>query len=398
MVNPFSSNGHSTLETGAIVIGANYGGLGIVRSLGRHKIPVVVLQDEHASAAVSRYTKRHMPWPMSTEADQLDFLKSLSETGEFDGWTVYPTTDETAALLARNAACLSQRYCLTTPSWAAMEWAYDKRLTYELAAKLGIDHPKTYRPTNREDVLSLDCTFPAILKPAIKDRVNKFTSARAWPVANREELVDQYVEASRLVDPDVIMIQELVPGGGKSQFSFVALCVDGSPLAYGVARRARQYPVDFGHGSTYVETVEQPEIEEPSRRLLKEMNYNGLVELEFKRDPSTGQFKLLDINARAWAWHSLGHRAGVDFPYLCWRLLHGEPVPETRARPGAHWVRMATDIPTVFTEIRRGTLSPGAYISSLRRPLEFAVFSADDPYPMFVEATSMLQRILKRRK
>ncbi len=398
MVNPFLSNGHSAPETGAIVIGANYGGLGIVRSLGRHKIPVVVLQDEHAGAAVSRYTKRRLHWPMSTEAVQLDYLKSLSVTREFEGWTIYPTTDESAALLARNAQCLSQHYCLTTPSWAAMEWAYDKRLTYELAARLGIDHPMTHRPKNREDVVALDCTFPAILKPAIKDRINKFTSARAWSVANRQELVDHYDEASHLVDPDVIMIQEQIPGGGESQFSFAALCVDGLPRAYGVARRARQYPVDFGHGSSFVETVEQPEIEEPSRRLLKEINYNGLVELEYKRDPSSGQFKLLDINARAWAWHSLGHRAGVDFPYLCWQLLHGEPVPETRARPGAHWVRMATDIPTAFTEIRRGTLTPGAYVSSLRRPLEFAVFAADDPYPMFVEATSMLQRIWKRRK
>jgi D-aspartate ligase len=402
MVEESTNNGpgHSnaaTSETGAIVIGGNYGGLGIVRSLGRHRIPVWVLQDEHASAAASRYAQHRLRWPETGEAGQLDFLLQLATTRGLDGWTIYPTTDETAALLAKNEGCLGQRFLLTTPPWSAMRWAYDKRLTYELAAKLNIDHPKTYRPRNRDDVVALNCEFPAILKPAIKNCVNQFTAARAWRINSRRELLARYDEASSLVDPDVIMIQELIPGGGETQFSFAALCVDGAPLAYGVARRARQYPADFGHGSSFVETIDKPEIEETSRRLLAEIGYTGLVELEYKRHPTTGQFKLLDINARAWAWHSLGHRAGVDFPYLCWRLLQGEPVPETRTRPGVHWVRMATDIPSALTSIKRGNLSTGEYLSSLRRPLEFAVFAADDPVPVFAEATSMLQRVWKRR-
>src|SRR5262245_30714616 len=124
MASAVSSNGHSGPASGAIVIGANYGGLGIVRSLGRHKVPVVVLQDEHGCAAASRYTKRRVSWPDSNDSDQLDFLLSFAKSGEFDGWTIYPTTDESAALLARNAGRLSPHYCLSTPAWKSMEWAY----------------------------------------------------------------------------------------------------------------------------------------------------------------------------------------------------------------------------------------------------------------------------------
>ncbi len=30
----------------------------------------------------------------------------------------------------------------------------------------------------------------------------------------------------------------------------------------------------------------------------------------------TAQYKLLDVNARAWGFHGLGQAVGVDFPYL----------------------------------------------------------------------------------
>ena len=40
---------------GAVVIGGDYQGLGIVRSLGRQGIPICILDDEHS---ISRYSLR----------------------------------------------------------------------------------------------------------------------------------------------------------------------------------------------------------------------------------------------------------------------------------------------------------------------------------------------------
>src|SRR5205823_11244127 len=135
--------------------------------------------------------------------------------------------------------------------------------------------------------------------------------------------------------------------GGEAQFSYAALCWEGRPLVWAVARRTRQYPMDFGRFSTYVETVERPEIEEPARRLIAAMRFSGLVEVEFKRDGRDGRDKLLDVNARMWGWHTLGRRAGVDFIYLLWRLIQGEPVPEMQVPTGLRWVRTVTDLPIV---------------------------------------------------
>ena len=54
-----------------------------------------------------------------------------------------------------------------------------------------------------------------------------------------------------------------------------------------VARRSRQHPPEFGRASTYVETVDLPELEEPPLRFLRAIGYYGLVEVEYKRDPRT---------------------------------------------------------------------------------------------------------------
>jgi predicted ATP-grasp superfamily ATP-dependent carboligase len=266
-----------------------------------------------------------------------------------------------------------------------MRWGYDKRLTYRLAGELGIDAPRTYTPASREEVATLDCTFPVILKPAFKPEMNRFTHAKAWRTDNRQELLSAYDQACMLVDPSIIMVQDLIPGGGKEQFSYAALCVDGRPLAWMTARRTRQYPLDFGRSSSYVESVEVPEIEESARRLLKAIGFTGLVEVEFKRDPRDGAYKLLDINSRVWGWHTLGQRAGVDFPYLLWRVIYGQPVPPVRAQTGVRWIRMLTDLPAVFAEMRLGRLSVLDYVRSLCGPLIFAIFAADDVTPAFLD-------------
>lgn len=384
-------------ETGALVIGGDYRGLGIVRSLGRRGIPVWVLADHHSIAGMSRYARRSMPFPPGGEREQIDFLLRLGERHELDGWALLPTGDEAAALIAHHWEVLNQKFRLTTPSWEVMKWGYDKRLTYSLAADLGIEHPWTRWVGGRSEMSALDCPFPAILKPAYKKNDNRFTYNKAWPVRDRHSLLARYDEACALVGPDAIMVQELIPGGGETQFSFAALCQDGRPVATVVARRWRQYPPDFGRSSSYVETVDCPEIEEPSRRLIEAIRLTGLVEIEFKRDPRNGSYKLLDINPRVWGWHTIGERASVDFSHLLWRMIHGQSLQEQRVPVGVRWVRLVTDLPAVALEIRAGTLSLPDYLRSLRGPLECAILAPDDPLPALVEVPLLCRLAWRRR-
>jgi D-aspartate ligase len=384
--------------TGAIVLGAPPIGLAIARSLGRSGVPVCVLREgTHMVAATSRFTLFSHPWPTADDAQRLDYLVDFAAKRHLRGWTLFPTDDETAAFLGRRQEELSELFLVASPPWSVLRWAYDKRLTYELASDLGVAYPKTHYPRNRDEVAALDCAFPVILKPAAKPEMNRFTQAKAWRADDMASLLAGYDEASELVPHELVMIQELIPGGGECQFSYAALCEEGTPLAVLVARRTRQYPTDFGRASSFVETIDEPDIEEPARRLLKALRLTGIVEVEFKRDPRDGSLKLLDINARAWAWQSLGARAGVDFPYLLWRVMHGERIAPLRARAAVRWIRPATDIRAAASEIAGGRLSIAGYMRSLQWPLAFAVFAWDDPLPAIIEPPLMASVLLARR-
>lgn len=390
-------------DGGALVLGSNYRGLGVVRSLGRLGVTVwLVRSDEHRIAERSRYAARALPWCDGPDEAKVAHLLDLALRHGLERWTLIPTDDETAALLARSHAQLADAFVVAAPSWEAMRFAYDKRLTHELGARLGVDQPRTWSAADGADLLSSDVPLPAILKPAIKPGHNRFTDDKAWPVRDREELQQAYDAARALVPVDEILLQELVPGGGGAQLSFGALAVDGHPLATVTACRLRQHPMDFGRASTFVETIECPDVAEPARRLIAELRYDGLIEVEFKRDPRDGRPKLLDINARVWGWHTLGRRAGVDFPALQWRLLHGEHVSEVHARQGVRWVRMATDLPTAAGEIVAGRMRIGSYVRSLRPPLEHAMLAADDPLPGLLDApviaTLAARRALRGRR
>ena len=161
-------------------------------------------------------------------------------------------------------------------------------------------------------------------------------------------------------------------------------------------RRLRQHPPEFGRASTFAETVDLPDVSASARRFLEAMRCDGLVEVEFKLDPRDGRYKLLDVNARTWGYHTLGAQAGVDFPYLLYRSATGHAVPSVRARPDVCWVRLLTDVPTALGEIWAGRLSPRAYLRSLSRVRADAVFSLRDPLPGLAELALVPYLLVKR--
>ena len=363
-------------------MGADYRALGVARSLGRRRIPVwMIRQGGHLVAAASRYVRRRVPWPEGEDAEKIDFLLDLSIKNGLKDWVLIPTDDYTVILASVYHELLSKQYRVTVPRWDKLRWACDKRLLHELAERLGIHRPWTKCITADEEVADVDCPFPVILKPAIRHKPSSLAIPKAWRADDREALFARFKEASGLIPAENLIIQEVVPGGGETQFSYAALCKDGFPLASVVAKRLRQYPKDFGQFSTFVETISEPQVAESAERLLAATRFTGLVEVEFKKDLRNGQFKVLDINPRVWGWHTLCVRAGVDFSYLLWLLARGEPVPQLRGRAGERWIHTSADLRVAIGEILSGSFSFASYLRSIRGPVESAIFSWDDPVP-----------------
>ena len=312
---------------GAVVVGGDYQGLGVVRSLGRRAIPVCVVDDERSIARHSRYTTHAVRvGNLRDERVTVDTLMDLGRRLGLDGWVLYPTREETVAALSRHRAELAELFRVPTPRWDVVKWAWDKRNTYQLAERLGIPAPRTWYPRSKDDLDEIDGTFPLVVKPAIKEHFFYATKAKAWRAESRDELEQRFSQAAALCEDGEVMVQELLAGDGLHQFAYCAFFKDGQALGSMVARRRRQHPPDFGRASTFVETVELPELEELSERFLRAIGYYGLVELEYKLDPRDGQHKLLDVNARTWGYHTLGQRAGVDFPAMLFADQVGESV------------------------------------------------------------------------
>ena len=395
---PFVRSGQlKTRRIGAVVVGGDYQGLGIVRSLGRRGIPVCVIDDEASISRFSRYcTYTVKLTDLRDERRTVDSVLDVGRRLGLEDWVLYPTRDETVAAFARYRSELLEWFRVPTPEWDAVQWAWDKRNTYRLAQELAIPVPKTWYPDDLSELEQVQADLPLVIKPAIKEHFIYATKAKAWRADTLLELAERYRQAAELVGPGEAMIQELIPGGGRQQFSYCAFFKDGKAVGSMTALRLRQHPPEFGRASTFVETIDLPLIKTYSERFLKAINYYGLVEMEYKLDPRDGQYKLLDFNARTWGYHTLGQRAGVDFPYMLFADQLGESVEPCQAQADIRWIRLATDLSTGMLEILRGHQNWRAYLRTLASFHTEAVFSLEDPLPGLVELSLIPYLYLKR--
>jgi predicted ATP-grasp superfamily ATP-dependent carboligase len=242
----------------------------------------------------------------------------------------------------------------------------------------------------------IDAPFPLVVKPAIKEHFLYATKAKAWPAHSRPTLEKLFHRATSIEGSGEVLIQETIPGDGRHQFSYCAFFKNGKSIGSMVTQRRRQHPHDFGRASTFVETVDLPIVEILAERFLRAIDYYGLVEVEFKLDPRDGQFKLLDVNARTWGYHTLGSCAGVDFPRLLYMDQIAENVEPCRGRAGVSWMRLLTDVPTAVLDVLRGRLHYRDYWRSLRNFHAEAVFNGEDPMPGLVEFALLPYLMVKR--
>src|SRR5271169_1112004 len=127
---------------GALIVGGAHVSVGLARSLGRQQIPVWLLAD-HPLPKFSRYVQRSFPWPGADQEDSVTSIIDIAVRHELKGWVLIATGDENMRL--------------TTANWDAMQWVYDKRLTFRQAASLHIDCAWNFQPSNFDEVQHLNC-------------------------------------------------------------------------------------------------------------------------------------------------------------------------------------------------------------------------------------------------
>lgn len=370
----------------AVIIGGDFQGLGIARNLSGLGVKILVVDPGFCISKFSRYVDRFLRSPsFATPEKFTEFLIKLTVQEKLQKPVLFPTSDMAVHIIAKNREKLLPHYLVPTPDWQVTIHAYNKKLTYQLATEIGVPIPRTVFPESEEELSEQVLDFPVILKPAITANFYPVTHLKAIKANDHNELLRKYRYMSSIIDKTEIMVQEIIGGGPKNLYSFCSLFSNGTVKAKIMAVRLRQHPMDFGSSSTYVITCNIPQLEELSAQILKKMNYYGLSEVEFMLDERDNTYKLIDINPRTWAWHTLGAKAGVNFSALLCRDMHNESVQLDSFETGVTWIREVSDVPTALMEIIKQRLNIFDYLRTLRGKKELAVFSRRDPLPFIAE-------------
>jgi predicted ATP-grasp superfamily ATP-dependent carboligase len=360
--------------------------LAIVRSLGKEGISLSV--GERTSLAptfFSRYVSRRIiyPSPKKCPEEFLSFLLDIVKNRRFD--LILTPEEFTSILVARHRKAFEPYVAVPLPSAEVLELASDKLRLLKHAAGIGIRCPKTYYPKNNQDLHAVadDIGFPAVIKP------RHGTGAYGIRyVKNESELLEQYpIICKRFSRP---MIQEFIPG--KQRVFGVSLLFnnDLAPRAYFVHRKVREFPVQGGV-STFRESVEFPYLVDLSVELLKSLKWYGIANIEFKLDPRDGKPKLMELNPRFWGSLHLAIRAGVNFPYLLYRMVtEGDVSPVFHSRIGVRcrWL-LYGDLLYFLSQLRQKRWD-WDFFRFLEPNTSLEIINWDDPLPFFGTLLSWL--------
>jgi predicted ATP-grasp superfamily ATP-dependent carboligase len=382
--------------TGVIILGNEYQALGLLRQLSTSGIACVLVdQDAWGPALFSRYRCPFYRSPAYSSQRFWPWLVELARRHGYLGWVLIACDDEQVRQIAEHYDEAMSLFRYAGLPWEVYCHLYDKRLTCIWAERLGINAPFTYIPARKDESLG-DLLFPAIVKPAIKRKFNRYSKKKAIRVDSPTHLYDVINGDLAMVPIEELLYQELIPGDGRYQWSYAGFFVHGEPIAAFTACRRRQHPPDFGRASTYVVATHDADVERESRKVLAALDYTGLAEVEWKRDPRDGKLKFLEINARCWGWHSLASRVVGNLPKMLYDYLLSGTVGYVDPIYGSRWIKWITDVPVAVDLLHRGELNWRDYVRSLRGNLVCCDWDPADPLPFFFQIALLPSLIIKR--
>lgn len=384
--------------------------LATVRSLGRAGYQVSVCSSTRKSlAGASRFVEdQHLtPNPLHDPAGFLEATSALC--ADLKVQVLLPITD--AALEAILPA--RSRFPATRIPFAEVgtyRRASDKAELMLRARELGIPTPKEIRLESRRDELNdnLDPLFPLVIKPS-KSVIITAEGKQKVSVKRAQDRTELEAGLRKLpAGAYPLLLQENIEGHGEGGFF---LFENGEPLAQFAHRRIREKPPSGGV-SVYREAVPMAEdVRLHSLTLLRDLDWNGVAMVEFRRSIKDGRPYLMEINGRFWGSLQLAIDAGVDFPRLLVDSAVGlptEPVRKYRTGIRSRW--WLGDLDHLLIRLRGGVaaqhLSPelGSRAGALARFLvpwrpgdRSEVMRLSDPGPGVRELIDWAKELLKGR-
>ncbi|MFF1336602.1 ATP-grasp domain-containing protein [Streptomyces sp. NPDC058290] len=247
--------------------------------------------------------------------------------------------DLSAIAVARIAPMLDGRFRIPHQPDGLPARVADKAELSRLCARWDIPHPETVIPASGAEAAEAAWRLglPVVAK-----------WSRPWLLPpggglRSTTLVHTAAEARRLYERTAeagsrLLFQRFLPAGADTDWFFHgAFARGGHPLLAGSGRKELSWPVRTGL-TAVGRWLPDPAVEEAGLRLAERLGYQGILDLDFRRDEK-GCFRLVDFNPRPGAQFRLFTDAGgLDVVQAMYLDLTGQRVPEPAGGPGRVFV------------------------------------------------------------
>ncbi len=363
------------------IIGGHIQALGLARQVVQLGVEAVLLVD--SAWAVARFSKYVSQ--VYTYKNNNELLQILQQLYLPDQSTLlFPTNDEAVELLSDHYTALKEQFAMGIPCPELVALFNDKRQAYQYVVAQGIPCPQCWYPNTMDDVAKLasQLTYPVVVKPAVMYSFHATFGKKVYRCDNAEQLLAIFNRIKDANYPiETILIQEFLSGGPQYLYSYGVFAANGQTKAALMANRIRQNPMDFGNSTTFAKTCHIPQIEKQSVKLLQLVNYFGLGEVEWMYDPQSGTYKFLEINTRAWKWHTISNQLGFSFIGAMIDYYNSKDSIPVLSQERVGWVERLTDWTVVAKECLKGRMHLRDVCQTYKMPKENAVWQWADPLP-----------------
>jgi len=378
--------------------------LAIVRSLGKSDHSIILASSTtRPITSYSRFVDQTItyPDPLEQENSFLNWVNTSLEKNLFD--LCIPVTERTVVPLLK-----LNNDKIILPSEEALESVLDKDKTIQLAEKLDISVPGSITINNINEISTASdkITLPIVLKPgrSIGRKSNSRRQLRVEYATSQQEL---NTKTSDFLQYGPVILQEYSMGKGVG----IELIADHGEIKYAFQHlRLHEIPLTGGGSSFRVSTEIEPVLYDASEKLIKALSWHGVAMVEFKWNPETGDYALMEINGRFWGSLPLSIAAGADFPAMLIELYTtGNISPRVPYRRGIYCRNLANDIYWHELVVRRDAPASLFRFPSKKQmlvdlikvfsPLHyFDVQTFRDPLPGIIDISRILANYYRRFK